>query len=386
MKYNHVLSYDELVKGRTMNDNLNVFLKSDIKDKVQDMRELFSQNKIAFLFGAGCSKCAGLPLMGELTKEVLNHKSISNSSKKLLDNVLDLFSGACYATIEDYMSEIVDQLSIAERRNRRGAKQKKVFIKDLEIDATELQVVLDEIKQAVSFSIGNKQVNIATHQQFIRVIHTSLQAGKGDRGVDYFILNYDTLIEDALGLECVVYNDGFTGGATGWWQPDSFRYDGKATNVFKMHGSIDWCLLKDDSLPRRIRSGIKTEFIENHVLIYPAATKYQETQRDPFAQMLYHLRTILCPCEGKEIVLVICGYSFGDSHINLEIFNALSKSDGRLTIAAFVETEEPEGELSYWMDNSKINDQIRVYTNKGFFMVISNLNKKMTCPGGNLRF
>jgi ribosomal protein S20 len=265
------------------------------------------------------------------------------------------------------MSEIVDLLSIAERRTRRGATQSKVSVGNQERDATELQTALDEIKKAVSSNIANIEVNIATHQQFVRAIHGSLQAGKEKRCVDYFVLNYDTLIEDALGLERVVYCDGFNGAATGWWEPSAFKPEGKTARVFKIHGSIDWCLLKDDSLPRRIRSGIKTESDKIHVLIYPAATKYQETQRDPFAQMLNHMRQSLCPSEGKEMVLAICGYSFGDSHINLEIENALFQSEGRLTVAAFTESDEPEGKLRIWLDDTKINEQIRVYANKGFF-------------------
>jgi len=350
-----------------MTDNLTIFSSPELKEVVQDMRELLSQSHLAFLFGAGCSKSAGLPLMPQLTDEVLAHKKISTETKQLLDKVREFFSGAESATIEDYMSEIVDLLSIAERRTQRGATQSKVSLGDQEKDAAELQTALDEVKQAVSSSIGDKEVDVTTHQQFVRAIHSSLQAGKAGRGVDYFILNYDTLIEDALGLERVFYFDGFTGAATGWWEPSTFRADGKAARVFKIHGSIDWCLLEGDSLPRRIRSGIKTESAKNHVLIYPAATKYQETQRDPFAQMLNHMRQSLCPSEGKEMVLAICGYSFGDSHIDLEIENALRQSEGRLTIAAFVETDEPKGKLKEWLTHPAISEQIRVYAKKGFF-------------------
>lgn len=350
-----------------MSDDLSVFSSPELKDVVQDMRDLLSQSRLAFLFGAGCSKIAGLPLMPELTETVLGHNGIGDDTKKLLDKVRELFSGAASATIEDYMSEIVDLLSIAERRTRRGATQSKVLVGDQRRDATELQNALDEIKGAVSSAIGDKEVDIATHQQFVRAIHSSLRAGKAGRGVDYFILNYDTLIEDALGLERVIYCDGFTGAATGWWEPRTFRSDGKAARVFKIHGSIDWCLLEDDSLPRRIRSGIKTESDKKHVLIYPAATKYQETQRDPFAQMLHYMRQSLCPGEGKEMVLAICGYSFGDSHIDLEIENALYQSEGRLTIAAFINSNEPESKLRNWLDDPTINEQIRVYANNGFF-------------------
>lgn len=350
-----------------MTDNLTIFSSPDLKGVVQDMRELLSQSRLAFLLGAGCSKNAGLPLMPELTTKVLEHDKIGEETKKLLYTVRNLFSGAEDATIEDYMSEIVDLLSIAERRIQSGATQSKVSIGNQEKDAAELQTALDEIKQAVSSIIGDKEVNVTTHQQFVRAIHNSLQAGKTGRGVDYFVLNYDTLIEDALGLEQVVYFDGFTGAATGWWDPSAFRTDGKVARVFKIHGSIDWCLLDSDSLPRRIRSGIKTESTKKHVLIYPAATKYLETQRDPFAQMFNHMRQSLCPSEGNEMVLAICGYSFGDSHIDLEIENALHQSEGRLTIAAFVGTDRPEGKLKEWLNHSAISEQVRVYAKKGFF-------------------
>ncbi|MDL1981161.1 MAG: SIR2 family protein [Deltaproteobacteria bacterium] len=350
-----------------MSVDLTLFSSPELKGVVQDMRDLLSQSRLAFLLGAGCSKKAGLPLMPQLTDEVLGHEKIGEETKELLDKVRDLFSGAESATIEDYMSEIVDLLSIAERRTQRGATQSKVSVGDQKKDAAELQTALDEIKQAVSSAIGDKEVDVTTHQQFVRAIHGSLQAGKADRGVDYFVLNYDTLMEDALGLERVAYFDGFTGAATGWWEPSTFRPDGKAARVFKIHGSIDWCLLEDDSLPRRIRSGIKTESAKNHVLIYPAATKYQETQRDPFAQMLSHMRQSLRPSERKEMVLAICGYSFGDSHIDLEIENALHQSEERLAIAAFVETDEPTGKLKEWLAHPAISEQIRVYANKGFF-------------------
>jgi len=354
-------------RNKKMNDDLTLFSSPKLKDVVQDLRELLSQGHLAFLLGAGCSKKAGLPLMFELTDEVLKHEKIGKETQELLDKIRKFFSGAGSATIEDYMSEIVDFLSIAERRTQCGATQSKVSLGDQEKDATEFQTALDEIKQAISSSIGDKEVDVVTHRQFVRAIHSSLQAGKAGRGVDYFILNYDTLIEDALGLEQIVYSDGFIGATTGWWEPSTFNTDGKSTRVFKIHGSIDWCLLEGDSLPRRIRSGIKTEFARNHVLIYPAATKYQETQRDPFAQMLNHMRQSLCPSEGNEMVLAICGYNFGDSHIDLEIENALYRSEGRLTIAAFVGNDEPEGKLKKWLNHPEISEQIRVYAKKGFF-------------------
>jgi len=350
-----------------MSDNLAIFSSAEFKDLVQDLRELLSHNRLAFLLGAGCSFKAGLPLMPDLTEEVFGHNALGDKTKSLLNSIRELFSGADGATIEDYMSELVDYLSIADRRARRGVTQSKIELGDNELTADELKSALDEIKQAVARIISEKDVDVSHHQQFVRSIHSSLQARKTSRIVDYFVLNYDTLLEDALGLERIAYVDGFAGAATGWWKPSVFQDDRVAAKVFKIHGSVEWCLLEGDSLPRRLRKGIKPDTDREHVLIYPAATKYQETQRDPFAQLLQQLRDRLRPGEGKEIVLAICGHSFGDPHIDLEIENALHQSEGRLTVAAFVSHDEPQRTVKEWIDDPTIADQIRIYTNKGYF-------------------
>ena len=349
-----------------MSDNLAIFSSVEFKDLVQDLRELLSQNRLSFLLGAGCSFKAGLSLMPKLTEEVLGHNTLSDKTKSLLNSIRELFSGSDSATIEDYMSELVDYLSIADRRTRRRATHFKIGVGNNELTAEELTIALEEIKQAVAQIICEKDVNVSHHQQFVRSIHSSLQAGKTGRVVDYFVLNYDTLLEDALGLEKIAYVDGFAGAATGWWEPSTFQVDRDAARVFKVHGSIEWCLLEGDSLPRRVRTGIKPDTDRKHVLIYPAATKYQETQRDPFAQLLQKFRDGLCPGEGKEIVLAICGYSFGDSHIDIEIENALHQSKGQLTVAAFISDDEPQGTLKKWIDDPTIVEQVRVYANKCF--------------------
>jgi hypothetical protein len=69
------------------------------------------------------------------------------------------------------------------------------------------------------------------------------------------------------------------------------------------------------------------------VLIYPQATKYIATQRDPFAAQFDVFRRALC--NGSDNVLAICGYSFGDDHINQELEFALSSPTSKTTILAF---------------------------------------------------
>lgn len=349
-----------------MDQDLSVFSSPDFKEYIQFITDMLSHDRLAFLIGAGCSKIAGLPIMEQLTKDVLNDKTLSEKTRLFLGNIQSQFLGADSATIEDYLSEIVDLISIADRRKQCGAELQKITVGDLEAEVNDLQVALNEIKKVISSIIQKIEKDVTTHQHFIRAIHGTLRSGKEDRKVDYFVLNYDTLIEDALGLEKIEYIDGFIGATTGWWDAGTFKNFDNKTRVFKMHGSIDWCLLKGESVPRRIRSGLKTEIGENHVMIYPAATKYQEVQHDPYAQMLKCMRKVLCPPIRKELILVICGYGFGDSHINLEIENALLSSEKRLTIIVFISSDEPSGKLGEWLSNPLISEQIIVFSNKRF--------------------
>ncbi len=66
-------------------------------------------------------------------------------------------------------------------------------------------------------------------------------------------------------------------------------------------------------------------------------------------------------------MLVICGYRFGDSHINLELDRGLRESDGQLTIVAFTNDDKPEGQVNIWVEDRTVRDQVRLYAKKGFF-------------------
>ena len=101
--------------------------------------------------------------------------------------------------------------------------------------------------------------------------------------VDYLVLNYDTIIEDALAFGNIPYADGLYGGATGWWEPDTFEATGLSARVIKLHGSIDWRQFPDEQSPRRVGPSIKLpDEVNLPVLIWPSSTKYQEAQLDPF--------------------------------------------------------------------------------------------------------
>ena len=354
----------------TNSDELSAVALEPFAKAVSQFLELLNScDGLAFIIGAGCSKCAGLPLTKELTATVLADPQLDCLGKNLLLAIQAIFAEAPDAHIEDYLSEIVDFLAITDRRPERGVTQNTVIVGDGIYTADQLRKASNQIKRALADAIEG-QVSITTHQEFINAVHQPLRVGRPvtPQPVDYLVLNYDTIIEDALALASIPYADGLYGGPTGWWKPDTFDAHGLLARVIKLHGSINWRQFPDALSPRRVGPSIHIPGdAELPVLIWPSSTKYQETLLDPFAQLLQQARKALRPNAGAQRLLVICGYSFGDSHINLEIDKALRESEGNLTIAAFTDRAEPTGQLQKWHEDDALRGQVLIFANHGFF-------------------
>jgi len=339
-----------------------------VRTKIDKIKELISNTNLAVLLGAGCSKCAGLPLMPELTKNICDCKELSQGTIGILIFLQEKYKLSTKSNIEDYISELIDYLSIIERRPWKEGEVKKIKVDDSEFTEHQISVALSEIKYKIATYIDENKISIEVHKRFTNHIHKSLQKGKPRENfkIDYYILNYDTLIEDALSLEQIQYSDGFLGGATGWWDPETLKKPESCVRVLKIHGSIDWCLFKGEIYPRRVRKCVLPEDPIEKVMIWPASTKYRETQRDPYAQLLAIMRENFRPSSHQHLVLIIGGYSFGDSHVNYEVDKALRESD-HLSIIVLSSDDEPKGLLKQWLNDPSIADQIIVLANKGFY-------------------
>ncbi|MCY3765461.1 MAG: SIR2 family protein [Gemmatimonadetes bacterium] len=350
-------------------DDLSFIRTKPFSDVVEKLEELLVQGAPAFLIGAGCSRCAGLPLTAELTRIAMDSENLDDTSKAILAGIQTLFDGATISNIEDYLSELVDLIAIAERRTERGVPRAQMTIADRPYSVIQLRTAAKQIKESILNAV-DKEVEIETHRKFIRAVHRPVRVGKATTGsaVDYLVLNYDTVIEDALAIERVTFSDGIEGGVTGWWNPDTLDRNDLAARVLKLHGSVDWCEVAGDSLPRRIAPNLQIQDMrDRRILIAPASTKYRETQLDPFAQLADRARRVLRPAHGTERVLVVCGYSFGDAHINIEIDRALHECPGELTVIAFSSENEPVGLLEKWNKDVAIRDQVLIFAKQGFF-------------------
>lgn len=350
-------------------DDLAPLRAKPFKDAVDKFEELMTQSGRAFLLGAGCSKCAGLPLTAQLTSEALASPALDAPSKEILSAIETNFAGATYPNIEDYLSELVDLLAIADRRSARNAAKEAIELGGKTYTAAALRDATEQIKRAIAKVIDKDTVSIETHWNFVKAVHRPVRPGKSasNQRVDYLVLNYDTLIEDALALQRAPFADGLEGGATGWWNPDTFSRDGLSARVLKLHGSINWCQFSNETMPRRVPRAVDCGAANNHrIVIWPASTKYRETQHDPYAQLASLARSILRPKDGSQRVLAVCGYKFGDSHINLELDRALRESRD-LTLVVFWSDETLDANLKAWHEDAAVREQVLVYGKRGFW-------------------
>ena len=304
----------------------------------------------------------------DLTKETLASAALDSSTTEILTAIQANFAGAAFPNIEDYLSELVDLLAIADRRTSRSATKQEIELGGKAYNADLLREATEQIKRAIA-TVIDKPVSIETHWKFAKAVHRPLRPGKvvGNQRVDYLVLNYDTLIEDALALEKVLFADGLDGGVTGWWNEKTFLQNGLAARVLKLHGSINWLQFPNETLPRRVPKSISsTTTKDQRIVIWPASTKYRETQLDPYAQLASIARDVLRPSDGSQCVLAICGYKFADSHINIELDRALRESRD-LTMVVFWSEETLDATLKNWHDDADVRDQILIYGKRGFW-------------------
>lgn len=356
-----------------------------IREYCKQIPILLSQSRLSFLIGAGCSKSAGLPLMDTLTGlvcEKLDQQTVSEGDKKvaygLLAEIKDKYVGLSGVSIEDFLSEIQDIHAILQRQKTKGVIEPVYQLGEILYNINHTEILLHDIKTIIVETLGNRVTTIKFHREFCRTIHYKLKQGRERTStpINYFILNYDTLIEDALALERVSFNDGFVGGSTAWWDHkrmggEEFELGGKReldARIYKLHGSIDWIMPEGQDFPMRIRSSLPRDEVIGSgqpVVIYPASIKYKETQNDPYAQMIASFRKYISVTDNH--VLAILGYGFNDEHINAEVLNGIKASKGALSVVIFQGGDNLPKTLDDWLLDDQISPQILILGKRGIW-------------------
>jgi hypothetical protein len=276
-----------------------------------------------FLIGAGASasvrgtdRMVLIPAVIALTEQCrIKAASLGAWAEQVWDGtVKNLAAGTrptSQITIEDILSSLRDKISAMSAGDTSlGATVDQ--LKDLE------SIITREIVDAANPS-ADRVPDTLPHDSLARWI----ARGARSTAVEIFTTNYDTLIEKALERERLPIFDGFVGSETPFFLASSMSHASMApgkdwTRLWKIHGSINWKLEKDDSRGSRIVRALPG--VDAHMIL-PSSQKYDESRKLPYIAMLDRLSKSLV--DRVDPILVVIGYSFGDQHINEILLDAL---------------------------------------------------------------
>lgn len=291
-------------------------MTTEVRERVL---EWLTGTETCFLIGAGCSVCAGKPLIGKLTENVIAKvdASIATEFAGLKG------AGTRASTVEDLINYLVRYQSIL------------LTVQDAtthHLQPTWIDTSLEAIKKEIVAEIADTWVASAVHGRFLQRIggtwsHTAR---------DIFTLNYDTVIEATLDHLRCRYVDGFRGSRRGWFDASVFD-EGPAGvsyfRVYKLHGSINWLREETGHVRRAVVSSAAD--VTDPVVVYPSEQKYLQTQFGVYETLIGRFRSRLRSASVNNC-LVTLGYSFNDEHINEAIVDAVVALGSNLTVIAFI--------------------------------------------------
>jgi hypothetical protein len=216
------------------------------------------------------------------------------------------------ANIENVLSRIRALRSVAGKDKVRG-----LTACDLDkLDTKICQIICEIADKTLPVS------NTAYHRIALWAEGTSRK-----KPIEVFTTNYDLLMEQALEDCQVPYFDGFAGSRKPFFDIRAMDEDDlplRWARLWKLHGSINWY---QDSIKGVFRGATNEKHMKR--VIHPSHLKYEESRRMPYLAMMDRLRAFL---RQPSAVIIICGYSFRDEHINEVIIQGLQ---GTQTAIAF---------------------------------------------------
>jgi hypothetical protein len=325
-------------------------MSGDAKERVL---QWLTGSDTCFLIGAGCSRCANKPLIGDLTAKVL-----ANVDPRIKSEFEGLNgAGTRPPTIEDLINYLVRYESILRTVKDPGKhKLEPDWIGDS----------LQAIKKEIVTHIADAWVDSPVHARFLqRVANKWSTAGR-----DLFTLNYDTVIEATLDKLRYEYVDGFRGSRRAWFDPTVFDEPSACVpnfRIHKLHGSVNW--LREDT--GHVRRAVVTtaDDITDTVVVYPSEQKYLQTQFGVYETLISRFRSRLRATNVNNC-LVTLGYSFNDEHVNEAIIDAINAAASNLTVIAFVGPEPKAAEQQARLEaiEARCDNRFNAYVGNSFYV------------------
>jgi hypothetical protein len=275
--------------------------------------------KTIFLFGAGSSKPADLPLIDEMTVDFL--KTISEEGKlpySLTESdfrpsieVVKNVTRAHFGKVDlEYMMTLLINLG--------NDKNKLLF----QSTYPELKSVDDKQISAIQISISKFIRSRCENFDASKIDYLWTLVGLSDNGkMDIFTVNYDGIIEAFCEKKGINFTDGF---APNW---NSKLFDSADIKIFKLHGSLYWLRSESGKFFKVPVKGLSvtdvkylTDETVSEMMIYPALDKDKQSE-----VYLWLFRRFIDGLNQSDILVVI-GYSFRDKEITFNIRDAINRN------------------------------------------------------------
>lgn len=303
----------------------------DATHQARLLREALESDKvrIGYFLGAGCplgiyddkgeKSLRHIPDVAGLTTKVregLVAADVGKSPADLMTPLWDKLVAACVAgaitlpNVEHILSEL--RTICARRGTTEVDGMSKVSLLDL--DATICDQIAGEVGKALP-------VHRCAYHRFASWVGGLQRIAP----VELFTPNYDLLIEEAFEQQRIPHFDGFVGAREPFFDLSSIEQDaipGRWTRLWKLHGSINWQKRDDGGVFR-----VAGKAAAGKAMIYPSHLKYDQSRRMPYLAMLDRLKAFFRAGGHAQgfgpPVLVVCGYSFCDDHLNEVLLDGL---------------------------------------------------------------
>ena len=299
----------------------------DPREYIRGIHQILISDKkrIGFLFGAGSSFATGIPSTRVPAVAEMTIKIVSEVEK---------CSAIFAAAVNEMRGEIGDELfNIESLLSSIEAKRAVIGCGTLNgLNSSDFADLATCVKGHV--------VNLVSIHKTLKpedrsnLAHSKLSSwvSKARRSfpAEIFTTNYDYLFEIALEGSGIPYFDGFSGSYEPFFCPEAVE-DVEAyphlVKLWKMHGSLGWTYRDSDKAVIRNNSAVAES-----ILIYPSHLKYNTSKKQPYVGLIDRLCTFL---QQDDAVLITCGYSFGDNHINERIATSLRRGANSHVIALY---------------------------------------------------
>ena len=294
----------------------------DPSEYIRGLQQLLisDKKKIAFLFGAGTSfakknvDSVNIPQVGKMTELI---EIELNKTEKYKSAIMEIKQeiGEDKYNIETLLSNVEEKKHIIGKGVLNGLNKA-----DIDSLIIEMKNQIREIVCAHIQILGNNGLDNLIHVDFAEWI------SRADRkyAVEVFTTNYDYFFELGMEEKNIPYYDGFSGSYKPFFYSESVDdlcFLPKQTKLWKLHGSLGWHI--DIDVDKNIEKVWRKDSDCEDILIYPSTLKYADSKKQPYIALMDRLTNFL---KQPDTILIICGYSFGDLHINERILTALKSN------------------------------------------------------------